>query len=160
MGQIMDHFGRVIELSGTNKALVRVRKNSACENCGRCGGFFGDPGKRHEMLVEVINPIGAKAGELVRLEARAGEMLLAAFLLYFVPLIGLLIGLFIGRSWALYAELAINPDLFGIGVGLVFMAMVFFFLRLGEKRMSSGQRFKAVIAAVISEDEIPEDVLP
>ena len=160
MDHIMDHFGQVIELSGTNKALVRVRKNSACGNCGRCGGFFGDPEERREMLVEVNNPIGAKAGELVRLEARAGEMLLAAFLLYIVPLIGLLIGLFIGRNWALNAELATNPDLFGIGVGFVFMVLIFFFLRLGEKRMSCGKRFKAVIAAVVSADEMPEDVLP
>ncbi len=156
----MDHFGQVIELAENNKALVRVRQNLSCASCGRCGGFFGDPEKRRDMLVEVNNPIGAKAGQLVRLEARAGEMLMAAFLLYFVPLMGLLLGIFIGRSWALNAGSAISPDLFGLGLGMVFMVLIFVFLRSAEKRMARGKRFKAVIAAVVDEDEIPEDVVP
>ncbi|NLX90121.1 MAG: SoxR reducing system RseC family protein [Firmicutes bacterium] len=160
MEHIMDHFGKVVELAEDDKALVRVRKNSICGNCGRCGGLFGDPEKRQEMLVEVNNPIGAKAGQMVRLEARAGEMLLAAFLLYFVPLVGLLLGIIAGRSWALNSLPSVNPDLFGLGLGLVLMVLVFLFLRLSEKRFTRGKRFKAVITAVVSEDEIPEYVLP
>ncbi len=156
----MDHFGQVIELAGKDKALVKVRRNSACGSCGRCGGFFGDPEKRNEMLVEVNNPIGAKAGQLVRLEAKASEMLMAAVLLYFVPLVGLLLGLFTGRSWALRSMPAVNADLFGLGIGFAVMVLIFLFLRIGEKRMTGGKRFKAVITAVVSEEEIPEHAAP
>jgi sigma-E factor negative regulatory protein RseC len=156
----MDHFGQVIELAGNDKALVRVRRNSACGSCGRCGGFFGDPEKRHEMLVEVNNPIGAKAGQLVRLEAKASEMLMAAFLLYFVPLVGLLLGLVTGRNWALKSLSTVNPDLFGLGIGLMVMVLVFLFLRIAEKRLTRGKRFKAVITAIVREEEMPEHVIP
>ena len=160
MDEIMDHYGQVIELAGDDRALVRVRRNSACGSCGRCGGFFGDPEKNHEMLVEVNNPIGAKAGQLVRLEAKASEMLMAAVLLYFVPLMGLLLGLVVSRNWALRVLPTINADLFGIGIGLFTMVLVFFVLRLAERRITSGKRFKAVITAVIREEEIPEHVIP
>ncbi len=152
----MDHFGQVIELKEDNKAVVKVRPSLSCENCGRCGGFFGDPEKRQEELVEVLNPIGAEKGQLVRLEARPAEVLLAAFMLYLLPLVALLIGLFAGRSVALALELAGNADVWGLSTGVVFMIVFFIMLRLHERRLSRGKRFKAAIAAVVREEEIPE----
>lgn len=152
----MDHFGQVVELKKENKAVVKVRPNLSCENCGRCGGFFGDPEKRQEDLVEVLNPIGAGKGQLVRLEARPTEVLLAAFMLYLLPLVALLIGLFAGRSIALSWEVAGNADIWGLSTGVVFMVILFIVLRLHERRLAKGKRFKAVIAAVVNEEEIPE----
>ncbi|MEW5921865.1 MAG: SoxR reducing system RseC family protein [Bacillota bacterium] len=152
----MDHFGQVVELKEHNKALVKVRHNLSCSNCGRCGGFFGDPEKNQYHLVEVFNPIGAAKGQLVRLEARASEMLMAAFLLYLLPLVALLVGLFAGRAVALAGGLAGSADMWGLGTGLIFMVLLFSLLRLQERRLAKGKRFKAVIAAVVSEEEIPE----
>ena len=152
----MEHFGQVLEHSGGNKALVRVRHNSACGNCGRCSGFLGDPEQNQYHLVEVLNPVGAGKGQFVRLETRSGDVLLAACLLYLVPLIALLIGLFIGRGAALYKGLAGSTDVWGLGTGLLFMALTFLLLHLQEKRLARGKRFKASITAVVSEEEIPE----
>lgn len=152
----MDHFGQVVELKEENKAVVKVRPTLSCENCGRCGGFFGDPEKKQDHLVEVLNPIGAGKGQLVRLEARPTEVLMAAFMLYLLPLVALLIGLFAGRSIALIQGLSGSADLWGLGTGLVFMVLLFFVLRLHERNLAKGRRFKAVITAVVKEEEIPE----
>lgn len=152
----MDHFGQVMELKEQSKAIVKVRPNLSCSNCGRCGGFFGDPEKDRDRLVEVYNPVGAAKGQLVRLEAKDAEMLLAAFLLYLLPLAALLAGLFAGRNIALVRGLTGSADMWGLGLGLILMAATFLMLRLQEKRLAKGKRFKAVIAAVVSEDEIPE----
>lgn len=152
----LDHFGQVMDLKEENKAIVKVRPNLSCENCGRCGGFFGDPEKRQDQLVEVLNPIGAGKGQLVRLEARPTEVLMAAFMLYLLPLVALLIGLFAGRSVALSQGLSGSADIWGLVTGLVFMVLLFLVLRMHERNLAKGRRFKAVIAAVVSEDEIPE----
>ncbi len=145
-----------MELKEENKAVVKVRPNLSCENCGRCGGFFGDPEQRQDQLVEVFNPIGAGKGQLVRLEARPTEVLLAAFMLYLLPLVALLVGLFAGRSVALSQGLSGSADIWGFLTGLVFMVLLFLVLRLHERNLAKGKRFKAVIAAVVSEEEIPE----
>lgn len=153
----LEQFGEVVELKGDQRALVRVRQHLSCGSCGRCGGFFGDPGKRKDHLVEVLNPIGAKKGELVRLEARVSEMLLAAFLLYIVPLLGLLAGLFAGRSFALHWGVFGSPDLWGLLWGLVFMFFFYFLLRSQERHLARSRRFKAVITAVVEPGDIPEE---
>lgn len=153
----MEQFGQVMELTGDNKALVKVRQHLSCGGCGRCAGFFGDPKERDHLLVEVNNPIGAQKGELVRLEAKAYEVILAAFLLYFVPLLGLLAGVFLGRGWAISRRLAGNPDLWGLFTGLILMVLIFLFLRVQEGKFKRGKRFKAMITSVVSEEEIPPD---
>ena len=145
-----------MELKEQNKAVVKVRPNLSCENCGRCGGFFGDPEKNQDQLVEVFNPIGAGKGQLVRLEAKATEVLLAAFMLYLLPLFALVVGLFAGRSFVLSQGLAVNADMWGMLTGLVLMIIVFIVLRLNERRLAKGKRFKAVITAVVSEEDVPE----
>ncbi len=155
----MEQYGQVVDLTGEQKALVKVRQHLSCENCGRCGAgtFFGDPGKRRlENLVEVLNPIGAGKGQLVRLEAKPSELLLAAFLLYIVPLMGLLAGLFAGRHVAIIQGLSGSPDLWGAGIGVVVMVSIFLVLRAKDGQFSRGNRFKAVITAVVDKSEIPE----
>lgn len=154
----MEQYGQVVDLTGEQKALVKVRQHLSCESCGRCGGsFFGDPSKRLESLVEVLNPIGAGKGELVRLEARPSEMLLAAFLLYIVPLLGLLAGLFVGRNIAISQGFSGSPDLWGAIIGLVLMTTIFLVLRAKDSQFSRGNRFKAIITAVVDESDIPEE---
>lgn len=152
----MDHYGQVVELKADDKAIVKVRPNLTCENCGRCGGFFGDPEKNQERMVEVLNPIGASKGQLVRLEARAREVLLAAFMMYLLPLIALLIGLFAGRGVAMNLGLAGNADMWGMITGLVLMVLMFMLLRRQERQLAKGKRFKASIVEVVTEEEIPE----
>ncbi len=154
----MEKYGLVTDLVAGDRAMVKVRRHLSCGSCGRCGGFFGDPEKNLDEEVEVINSIGARAGDLVRMESNYSEMLLAAFLLYITPLLGLLAGLFAGRSWAISRGLAGSPDIWGLVSGLVLMAAVFVFLRRQERRLDRGSRFKAKITAVVTEEDIPEDM--
>jgi sigma-E factor negative regulatory protein RseC len=159
MAQMMDHFGLVMEPSGDDKAIVKIRQNSACGKCGKCS-FIGDPATKGQMLVEAVNPIGAQSGQLVKIESKTADVLMAAVLLYIFPLIGLLAGLFGGRNWALNAMPATNADLFGLAVGLGCMVIVFFILRKGEVYFTRQKRFTTTITAIVSEDDIPEEILP
>jgi len=157
----MEQYGQVVDQMDQQRALVRVRQHLSCASCGKCGGtFLGDPGKRMDHLVEVLNPIGAGKGALVRLEARASEMILAAFLLYILPLLALLAGLFAGRNIAASQGFSGHPDLWGAILGVVLMVVVFAVLKAKDAQFSRSKRFKAVITAVIEEDDIPKDFLP
>lgn len=156
-GLLVEQLGQVIERVKDNKAIVKLRHHNTCGNCGRCSKLFGDPEKHREDTVEVLNPIGAKEGEVVRLETNNSEMLLAAFLLYILPLLGLLAGLFWGRSLIISAALDWNPELGGIAAGGLLMVSVFLLLRKLDYRFSSGRRFKAVITGVVNESELLEE---
>lgn len=145
----MEQFGQVVEITEENKALVKVHQHQACQGCGACIGFFGDPALRGHLLVEVINPIGAREGEIVRLETRTQEVLYAAFLLYLLPVFALLAGLFAGRNLLIGRNLSLSPDLGGLVLGLAGMVLVFLILRGQEKKFQAGRRFKAVITAVV-----------
>ncbi len=156
----MEHFGEVVEQVEGHRARVKIRHQVSCSTCGRCGGVFGNPEKENTSLVEVIDPIGAKKGQLVKLITKDSEVLLAAFLLYILPLLGLLGGLFAGRALAPNLGLEGSPDLWGFGVGLIVMVLVFLILRSQEKNMNRGKRFKAEIAEVVNEEVIPEELRP
>ncbi len=149
----MEQCGQVMKVVEAKKALVRIQQNQSCKECGACTGFFGDPAEAGHLVVEVINPIGAREGEIVRLETRSQEVLYAAFLLYLLPVFALLAGLFAGRSLVLCRGLSLSPDLVGLALGLIGMFLVFLILRKQEKKFEAGKRFKAVITAVISESE-------
>jgi len=155
----VEHYGQVVKLIGKDTALVKVRQHHACGRCGACGRIFGDPEQRDTFVVEVNNPVGAKKGQLVRLEVAEREMLLAAFLLYLVPLAGLLAGLFAGRWLAIIYGWSGNPDFWGLGLGLLLTALVFTFLRAQDRKLAKGRRFKVAITSVVSESEVPPGVL-
>lgn len=52
------------------------------------------------MLVEVDNPAGARTGDRVEIVFSTSSFLRASFLLYLVPVLGLLVGVFAGESLA------------------------------------------------------------
>jgi hypothetical protein len=72
-----------------------------------------------------------------------------------LPLIALLIGLFAGQAAALAVQLPGSADMWGLGTGLALMVLLFLLLHSQEKRLAGGKRFKAVIAAVVDEEDIP-----
>lgn len=154
----MEHYGQVMELVGKDKALVKVRQHHACAGCGACGRVFGDPEQRDIFMVEVHNPVGAQKGQFVRLEVGERDMLLAAFLLYVVPLVGLLFGLFAGRRVAVLFGFGGSPDLWGLGLGLILMVLVFELLRLQERKLAGSKRFKVVITSVVNGNELPPEL--
>ncbi len=79
----MQGKGIVINTNG-EKALVRIRKSSACgHDCGECR-VCNNP----EIEVEVANTLGAQTGDTVLIGADTSSVLWNAFLLYIMPIIG------------------------------------------------------------------------
>ena len=81
--------GFVIETTGTT-AKIKVGRHNECSNCGACPGD-------NSAIVTVTNDMGAVIGQHVLYEVKETNTVLAAFIVFIFPLIGLLIGAGCGR---------------------------------------------------------------
>ena len=112
----MEQIVRVHRLHPDGKADIILVRESACSgDCHKCSGC----GAAQEAIVfEAENPIGAKTGDLVTVQAETGPVLKAAVMLYMLPLVlffgGYALGEVLHISGALCGCLA-----FGISVALI-----------------------------------------
>lgn len=147
----LEQYGRVLKKLEGDKVLVDIRRHHACRKCGACGNAAGQ-----KSLVEARDPLGVSRGAEVRLETGTREVLLSAFLLYIVPLAGLLIGLFTGRYLVLSLQINVHPEIAGVVMGLFLMVFVYVYLRRQDPGLKSSGRFDIVITGV-SEEEREKD---
>ena len=84
--------GIVLEVIG-DMAKVKTSRHNDCENCGACPG-------NSAMVLEALNPVGAKPGQRVAIEVQEVNMLKAAFIVYILPLIAVFIGAVLGGMLA------------------------------------------------------------
>lgn len=116
----MDQSGVVVAIKG-RMAVVEVKRASACgDKCSSCGGSCDTPVNR----VEVENGRNATVGDLVTLSVSDKVMLKSTFLMYTLPLIGLVMGIMIA-SW-LTPYWGLNSDLTLLVTGLLFMGLSYY----------------------------------
>ncbi len=90
--KIREETGEVVATDG-NVARVRVERGDGCTSCEHehsCG-MYG----KGEMVLVATNRVGAKPGEKVRVALTTIGQIKASCILYLVPLVGLLIGVFV-----------------------------------------------------------------
>lgn len=119
--------GVVIESNGET-AKVRCSIHSDCENCGMCQGS-------NAMIIEVIDEVGAGVGEQVLIDNRENNMLLAAFMMFVLPLLAVGSGIYLG--YYLSFRLMISAKLLMILGGLLFGFLAVFIIRRLDKSMQS-----------------------
>lgn len=99
----MEQKARIRTVREDGIAQVAVIRESACSgDCHRCSGC----GAVKEMLVlEAVNAIGAKPGEIVVIRSESGPVLAGAAVLYMIPLVTFFAGYLLGEIWELGALL-------------------------------------------------------
>ena len=111
----MEQPVRVRSVSDDGTAqVIRVRESACSGDCHKCSGCGA---QQQTMLFEAVNAIGAKPGELVTVEAKSGPVLMAAAVLYMMPValffLGYLAGALLWNKGALAGGIA-----FALGIGL------------------------------------------
>ena len=90
----MTQVVRVQKLLEDGTAQVMHIRQSACSgDCHKCSGCGA---AQETLLLTAENPIGARAGELVVIEAQTGPVLAAAAVLYMMPLALFFVGYLLG----------------------------------------------------------------
>ncbi len=81
----------VVEKVENDFAWVRAQRKSACNSCAsksHCSSLHGS----NYMLVKTSNTLQAKKGEFVSFQINSGTLLKYTFIIYIVPVLGLLLG--------------------------------------------------------------------
>ena len=134
--------GVIIESDGL-RARVSLPRESECSRCGKCGlGLEGG-----EMILEAENRLGARPGDRVEVELPERDPLLAALLLFGLPLLGMLLGVIAGtlleRMWGWDSEAP------AVVLGVVLLLAVFFLVKFREKRLAKQQSRRNRIVRVL-----------
>ena len=101
---------------GTAKAVL-VRQSACSGDCHKCSGCGA---VQQSMIVDVVNPIGAKPGELVTIESQSGPVLRGAAILYLLPLVLFIPAYLWGMRWQLGGLTGLAGFLLGIGAAIVY----------------------------------------
>lgn len=111
----MEQLVRVRACNPDGTAQVVHQRQSACSgDCHQCSGCGA---AREYLELTANNPIGAKPGELVKIESRSAPVLLGAAVLYGLPVALFFLGYLLGA--ALWSQGALTACLaFAVGVAL------------------------------------------
>ena len=83
---------RQVHTDGT-ASVVHIRESACSGDCHKCSGCGA---AKEAIILEVKNPIGARPGDLVRVEAATGPVLKAALVMYMLPMVLFFVGYAIG----------------------------------------------------------------
>jgi sigma-E factor negative regulatory protein RseC len=143
---MIEEFGTIIELKDQQIAVVQCMKHSACHHCPSSGSCqLGDDNE--SMLVEALNQAGGKLNDRVKVVTTTKNFLQSSFLLYIVPIIGLLIGAYLGQLIGDSNPTAIDPSLLSALTGVVFLVFTFLEIRFFTRRLKR-EKFMPTIVAV------------
>lgn len=104
----MEQLVRVREVYDNGTAQVICIRESACSgDCHKCSGCGA---AKETIFLTADNPIGAQAGDLVKLRSDTGPVLKAALIMYMMPLVlffaGYAIGAALNQSGVLFGSIA------------------------------------------------------
>lgn len=121
-------------------AEVEITRSSACgESCASCGLCPGQTAR-----VFAVNDVNAAVGDEVMIEMSDKKVLGAAFLVYIVPIITLIVGYLLSHA-------IFNSEALAIFTGILFMIITFIvIMRIDRKNK---RRYTPHIVRVITEDK-------
>ena len=105
----MEQLVRVKETYDDGTALVfRIRESACSGDCHKCSGCGA---AKETVTFTAKNPIGARRGELVKVESETAPVLKAAAVLYVVPLVLFFSGYYLGFRLGGFGALAFSIPL-------------------------------------------------
>ena len=138
----------IVDSTQGQVAQVRTQRKEACNTCSVKAGCHTLGGGSQEMLVEVDNPTGARIGDRVEIVFRASSFLRASFLLYMVPVLGLLVGVFAGESLA--PRWGLSPQAGSMWGALILAGATGAWVWSTARRMSRRARYRPRIRRILA----------
>lgn len=121
----MAEVGEVIEVKDPY-VVVSLMRSEACGKCKACTAGLQET----QMIMEAENQCDAHVGDFVEIYLKEENFLKAVFIMYGIPLIGLMIG--IGLGYLLF-----DHELMIMLVGIIVLAATYILIRVNEKRFKT-----------------------
>lgn len=142
----MEKIGVVKEI-GEGIATVEIQRVSACgESCASCKGGC----KPTAIRVEATNKARAQVGQRVKLNMEDKKVFKAAFLVYMIPLMGMIAGIVLGIRIGEFLSYEDMKELMGIGVGFIFLLIAYLGINRIDKRIKDKNEMRIEITRVVS----------
>lgn len=138
----MIRTGKVIDAQGENLQICFSRPG-ACESCGMCGGG------RNDSIATLQGQ--AVVGDWVEVEMPDAQVLKISLITYLVPLLGLLVGLWLGTVLFPGSEAAV------MATGLILLALAFGGVKLIDRRLGRKAAWKPRLLRVIPEPQAEQE---
>lgn len=135
-----EEIGFVVEVDG-NLAKVKANRHGDCKDCGACPG-------EDAITMDVQNPLSAKLGQKVTFEIQEANMIMAAFMVYVMPLLAAAVGAVLG--WFLANKFGQPLVPFQIGGGIILFCISLFFVKLYDKAVKKNTKTLPVITKILS----------
>ncbi len=118
---LAEEKARVVSVQD-GQATLELEAQACCGSCGLCRAFGGG------MRLDVEAVEGLKPGQTVVVAQSRGGSLMSVFLLFGLPLIGLVAGVLLGRVWMLPGLTSDGSSvLLGVaGMGAAFLVAVMY----------------------------------
>lgn len=144
MSELLAEAGEVVDVS-ENAVKVLIRRHSSCEKCGACG-----MGKQPEMILEVEKEIDVRKGDRVLIQMQPGQLFKAAFFMYTIPLMVLIVGFLAGQRLSL--EMGMPGDKaenIGIFTGFLGVACSYLLIRWLDRRRRFADKNRPKVVKII-----------
>ena len=105
--------------------VIHIRESACSGDCHKCSGCGA---AKEAVVFTADNPIGARAGDLVKVESSTAPVLKAAAVLYILPLVLFFLGYYLGTLPGNFGPAGGGLG-FALGVGIVLA-----YDRLGVRR--------------------------
>lgn len=143
----MIQTGKVVEIVDNKRAKLLMRKHSACGDCGAC-----QHGQENMKLnIIAVNEVNAKVGNTVEVDMETKNILGAAFIVYVIPLIALLVG--VGGGSFLFNKMGFtsNAEMYSLTLGVVLMIVMFLGIKMKEKSFKKDKRYMPMITKILEQ---------
>ncbi len=136
----MEQIGFVKKTLG-DKVEIEVSRISGCGGgCKTCSGC-DTPG--HSLIIK--NNLNVKVGDIVKVKGEVKNIMKYTFIVYFIPLSMLLLGVFSGIKMFSGSN-SINPEVAGFILGLIFMGLGYLLVKLIDSKI--GKKDETAISII------------
>jgi len=149
-----ERIGKILRVNTDRTAEVVTDRSGACGGCQDtrgCRSCLYDSGNK--MVSTVLNHAGADPGDLVVIHQKASSLWTGAFLLYLVPVFGLIIGAAIGSDMT--AGDGVDDSTWAVIFGFCGLALGFLITFMIARSQGGRERFMPRISQVIEKAECP-----
>lgn len=128
----MNQVGYVSKIE-KDMAIVNIKRASACgDNCSSCGGKCNMP----VVKVKIKNILNSKPGDYVMISSNTKLIMKAAFIVYVLPLISLIIG--IGVSGFVLNNFGVKEvEIYSLLIGLGFLVSTYVIINRIDKSLKA-----------------------
>jgi len=140
----------IIENVYGERATVLIRRSAACAHCDSQGACEVADDKT--MHIVLLNELHARIGDRVQISLPSNSLLKLSFVVYFLPVVALVIGASLGDVWGPFFQMkSVTGSIFGGGIGLL---GTYFIMKWVNRRAGERMEYRPRITRVFSAEPL------